>query len=52
MVKDWSNPGTPLGSVVATCILSVRLAKALGRTVELFSTSVLPEAEEGSEGGE
>lgn len=44
MVKDWSNPGTPLGSVVATCILSVRLAKALGRTVELFSTSVLPEA--------
>lgn len=43
-VKDWSVPGTPLGSVVATCTLSVRLAKALGRIVGLFSSSVLPEA--------
>lgn len=51
-VKDGSIPGTSVGSMVVTCLLALRLAKALGRTVELFSSSVLPKAEEGSEGGE
>lgn len=50
--KDWITLGTPLGNVVATCILFVRLTEGLWRTVELFSSSILPEAVERSEGGE
>lgn len=50
--KDWITLGTPLGNVVATCTLFVRLTEGLRRTVELFSSSILPEAVERSEGGE
>lgn len=43
-VKDWSIPGTPLGSVVVTRTLCVPFSKVLRRVVELLSISVLPEA--------
>lgn len=42
--EDWITLGTPLGNVVATCTLFVRLTEGLRRAVELFSSSILPEA--------
>lgn len=52
LVKDWSIPGTPPGSVVVTRTLSDPFSKVLRRVVELLSISVLPEDPGWSEGGE